>query len=40
MDSMTHDTEDTTISPTGLIMMKATEAGRTTIISKCTLPGM
>lgn len=38
MDSMTHDTEGTMISPTGLITMTATEA--TTIINRCILPGM
>lgn len=37
---MTRDTGDTMISPTGLIMMTATEAETTTIINKCTLPGM
>lgn len=40
MDSMTRDTEDTMISLTGLIMMTATEAETTTIINRCTLPGM
>lgn len=40
MDSMTRDTEDTMISPTGLIMMTATEAETTTIINRGILPGM
>lgn len=40
MGSMTPDTEDTMIRPIGLIMMKATEAEKTTIIHKCILPGM
>ena len=40
MYSMTLDTEDTMISPTGLIMMTATEAETTTIINICILPGM
>lgn len=37
---MTHGTGDTMITPTGLIMMTATEAETTTIISRCTLLGM
>lgn len=40
MDSMTLDTEDTMIRPTGLIMMTATEPETTTIISLRILPGM
>lgn len=38
--SMTHDTGDTMITPTGPIMMTATEAETTTIINTCTLLGM
>ena len=40
MDSMTLDTEDTMIRPTGLITMKTTEPEKTTIINRCILPGM
>lgn len=40
MDTMTRDTEVTMISPTGLIMMRTTEAEKTTIINRCILPGM
>ncbi len=38
MDSMTRDTEDTMISPTGLTMMTATEA--TITINRCIHPGI
>jgi len=40
MASMTPGTEHTTIPPTGLIMMKATEAEKITIINRCIPPGM
>lgn len=40
MDSMTPDTEDIMISPTGIITMKATEAEKTTTINRCILQGM
>lgn len=39
MDIMTLDTEDTMISPTGLITIMATEAETTTIINRRILPG-
>lgn len=39
MDSMTHDTEDTMIRPTGRITTTPTEQEKTTIINKCILPG-
>lgn len=38
-DSMTRATEDTMISPTGLVMMMATEAETATIINSRILPG-
>lgn len=40
MDTMTPDTEDTMIRPTGLIMMTATEPEKAIKNNKCILEGI